>query len=91
MKLSANSLLQSAGQTLYILFSAPRNRIYMITQLLSLEINEVDLLPFHRLGSGKYTVLGMKYPYEKIKPLTSEELDRIAGKYKEYFNVKIER
>lgn len=63
----------------------------MIEQLLSLGVKAVDLLPFHRLGSGKYKALGMNYPYEKTKPLTPEELDRIAEKYKKYFKVKIEK
>lgn len=63
----------------------------MIKQLISLGIKQVDLLPFHRMGSGKYKALGMEYPYEKTKPLTAQELDIIAEKYKEKFNVKIEK
>ena len=34
----------------------------------------VDLLPFHRLGSGKYTALGRDYLYADVLPLSSEEL-----------------
>lgn len=63
----------------------------MIKQLLSLGVEKVDLLPFHRLGSGKYKALGMKYPYENTKPLTAEEIGKIAENYKKHFTVKIEK
>ena len=63
----------------------------MIKQLLALGVNAVDLLPFHRLGSGKYKALGIEYPYEKTEPMTSDEINNIANKYREYFKVKIEK
>lgn len=63
----------------------------MIKQLLALGVKEVDLLPFHRLGSGKYKALGIEYPYEKTEPMSSDEINGIADKYRQYFNVKIEK
>ena len=63
----------------------------MIKLLIFLGVKKVDLLPFHRLGSGKYKALRLKYPYEKTEPLTAEEIEMIAGKYKQYFTVKTEK
>lgn len=48
----------------------------MIKVLLFLGVKSVDLLPFHRLASGKYKALGIKYPYENTKPLTAENLKK---------------
>ena len=63
----------------------------MIKVLLFLGVKSVDLLPFHRLASGKYKALGIKYPYENTKPLTAENSKKTADKYKQYFNIKIEK
>lgn len=63
----------------------------MIEQLTSFGVKKVDLLPFHRLGSGKYKALGLKYPYEKTEQLSADEIGEIAEKYKKYFTVKIEK
>ena len=43
-----------------------------------LNIERVELLPFHNLGSGKYQALGLEYKYENIKPLTSQEINEIV-------------
>lgn len=53
-------------------------------------IKKVDLLPFHRLGSGKYEALGLKYAYCNTEPISETELDNIVKKYQKYFNVKVE-
>lgn len=52
--------------------------------------SQVELLPFHRLGCGKYTALGIDYPYRNCPPLTADETAAIASKYKRYFSVKTE-
>ena len=54
-------------------------------------ITEVELLPFHRLGSAKYEALGLEYAYKNYEPFAKEELEKITKQYSEYFKVKIER
>jgi len=58
--------------------------------LRELGIREVELLPFHRLGSSKYDAMGMEYPYREQKPFEKDELRAMASIYKEYFEVKVE-
>jgi len=41
-------------------------------------IKEVELLPFHRLGSGKYEAMVLEYKYAKLPPMKADELERIA-------------
>ncbi len=53
-------------------------------------IKQVELLPFHRLGSAKYAALGKRYLYEHISPLTPQQIDKIQQQYKKYFIVKTE-
>ena len=50
----------------------------------------VDLLPFHRLGSGKYEAMGLSYPYRAVKPLGEARLAHIKDYFSPYFTVKIE-
>lgn len=38
----------------------------------------VTLLPFHRMGSGKYKELGMKYAYADTAPLSAREVEQIS-------------
>ena len=54
-------------------------------------IKRVGLLPFHRLGSGKYTALGRVYAYRDIPPMDLKEAETIAQIYKKYFDVYIEK
>lgn len=52
----------------------------------------IDLLPYHKLGVGKYRQLDKEYPIEGDPSLSSEELDRIEGWIKQYdFPVKVIR
>lgn len=49
-----------------------------------------DLLPFHRLGSSKYTALGLKYAYKDVKPPSKDTMAHAAEIYNEYLETNIE-
>ena len=57
------------------------------TDLADLGIRRVELLPFHRLGSGKYETLGLEYPYRHTPPLTKEVLAAIIDRFAADFTV----
>lgn len=59
--------------------------------LIEIGIGEVELLPFHRLGSAKYEALGMDYRYKNFEPLSKEKLDEINEQYSNYFKTTMER
>ena len=59
-------------------------------QLCKAGVRHVDLLPFHRMGAGKYAALGQAYAYADVKPLEKDEISRVATIYKQYFEVTIE-
>ena len=42
-------------------------------------VDGVELLPFHRLGSSKYTGLGREYPFEGVESLSREDLAEIKA------------
>lgn len=46
------------------------------------EIQEVHLLPFHQMGSGKYKSLGMEYYMEKNPEMSDEEAYIIEEKFR---------
>ncbi len=50
----------------------------------------VDLLPFHRLGCGKYAAMGLDYPYRDTLPPTRDETERIADIFRRDLTVTIE-
>lgn len=58
--------------------------------LQDLGIEKVDLLPFHRLGSGKYKAMGLSYAYADTLPLTEEELTTLREQYEAFFRVTVE-
>lgn len=63
----------------------------MCEQLAAAGVTQVELLPFHRLGSGKYEALGKIYAYRDVLPSPKEEIDHVARTYRNYFsNVTIE-
>ena len=43
---------------------------------------KVDLLPFHRLGSGKYKALGWAYRYADTPPLSVQEATRMGDAFR---------
>jgi pyruvate formate lyase activating enzyme len=44
-------------------------------------VREANLLPYHRLGEGKYAQLGKAYPLEGRGALPDEVLDDIADRF----------
>ena len=72
-------------------FNTDRQSIEDICKhLCAIGIKEVDLLPFHRLGSAKYEAMGLKYAYKARSPLSKNELTEIENIFKKYFSVKTE-
>jgi len=41
----------------------------------------ITLLPFHRMGSGKYRELGVNYAYADTLPPSKEEVERIRQRF----------
>lgn len=62
----------------------------MCKQLLAAGVVQVDLLPFHRMGSSKYDALGLPYAYRSQQPLTQKEISCIAEIYRGHFHVSVE-
>lgn len=54
--------------------SSPRELEGMIRALRDMGARHVELLPFHRFGSGKYRELGRAYDYENTPPMKAEAL-----------------
>lgn len=50
----------------------------------SLRITCIDVLPFHRLGEGKYQALGLKSPYSDFEELTSEKVNEVIKMIESY-------
>ncbi len=59
----------------------------MSERLKSLGVTEVDILPFHRLGTSKYTALGLDYKYKDVEPITDSKLNEVINIYSKYFKV----
>ena len=54
------------------------------------KIKQVDLLPFHKLGEGKYESLGMRHECADSELITEKELSDIENVYKS-FGLKVVR
>lgn len=61
----------------------------MCLSLRSANVKLVELLPFHRLGSSKYTALGLDYKYKDTKPPTKDEVSAALGLYARYFDASV--
>ena len=48
----------------------------LVRVALSVDLLEVQLLPFHRLGAGKYTQLGRSAPWADVPPPDAEDVRR---------------
>ncbi len=62
----------------------------MIAVLREVGAREVDLLPFHRLGSGKYDALGKAYAYRETPSMARAHAESVAARYRAYFAVRVE-
>ncbi len=62
----------------------------MIASLREVGAQRVDLLPFHRLGAGKYAAMGKPYAFADTLPPTRLEVDAVAAHYRRHFDVSIE-
>ena len=61
-------------------FNANEASILAIARYLTeMGIREADLLPFHRLGSGKYEAMGLPYAYAQIQPMSRQTLADIQS------------
>ncbi len=60
-------------------------------QLAACGVKHVDLLPFHRLGSGKYAAMGTDYAYRDTQPPSREQLQALADIYRPHFVTHIEQ
>lgn len=69
----------------------PAARADIIRLLREAGVKQVDLLPFHRMGSAKYEALGREYAYRDTPPLTKECIAAIAREYGNYFAVTVEK
>lgn len=73
-------------------FNVEENEVLGICEhLTKIGVRRVELLPFHRLGSAKYTALGIDYAYKNYPPLSKEQIDKTEKQYSRYFEVKVER
>ena len=57
--------------------------------LTNMNVKEVNLLPFHRMGSGKYEAMGIEYMYKDTLPLKKNEVENIKSQYSKYFKVTV--
>ncbi len=70
--------------------NSPEYSLRMCEILSSAGVTEVDLLPFHRLGDGKYRALGLKYAYAHREGMTRAEAEKALEIYKKHFNARID-
>jgi len=47
-------------------------------------VEEINLLPYHRLGESKYRRLGRRYELERIKAVSAEKIDSIWRTFAKY-------
>ena len=63
----------------------------MCRNLRALGVRAVDLLPFHRLGSSKYTAMGKEYAYRQTEPLSAAALQSLTDRFAADFAVTVEK
>ena len=51
-------------------------------------IENIEFLPYHRLGREKYITLGIEYPYENMNDMNKEECSKLFNMFKEKYNNK---
>lgn len=48
-------------------------------------IERIDFLPYHKLGSEKYVTLGIKNPYQEMPEMDKEKCDKLYQKFMEIY------
>ena len=51
---------------------------------LGMESTGIQLMPYHRAGKTKYDALKMEYTMDSTEIMSAQELENIAGKYRQY-------
>ncbi len=59
-------------------------------RLKSFGVTRVDLLPFHRMGSGKYEAMGLTYRYKDQEPLSDDTVCLLKSIYETEFETTVE-
>lgn len=59
--------------------------------LTELGITEADLLPFHRMGVGKYDAMELSYQYKDTPALSGQMLRDIEEKFSQYIRIHTEK
>ena len=59
-----------------------RARMEIVSSLKSVE--QIDILPYHRYGAGKYARLGLEYPLMELGEHTPEQVELIQGLVESY-------
>ncbi len=62
----------------------------LIEVLQSVGAREVDILPFHRLGSGKYEAMGLPYAYREEPGMSRAHAEAVAAAFRAHFAVRVE-
>jgi len=63
----------------------------MAEMLMKTGVRQVNILPFHRLGTSKYSALEKKYPYAECVPLSREKMEELLDVFLKYgLDVKID-
>lgn len=62
----------------------PETARRMASLLQETGVREVGLLPFHRLGAGKYAALGRPYPYAACTPPTRAAMEALAEAFSSF-------
>jgi pyruvate formate lyase activating enzyme len=66
-----------------------REALFLFTKTLK-GVKRIELLPYHRLGESKYTMLGRDYALRQVKPLGRQDLESwVEGAKKRGLEVKI--
>lgn len=61
-----------------------------VALLLDTGVENVDLLPFHRMGGAKYRAMGLSYAFRDTLPLSGERILEIKAVFERNFTVTVE-
>ncbi len=52
-------------------------------------VERVDVLPFHRMATGKYDRLGLRFPLADVEPPGQEQLDHVHARFRAHGVVSV--